>query len=113
MSDEFVTLETFSRGFIAYIAKAKLAAAGIDSFVADEHMNIIYPGLTGVRLLVREKDLEEARNVLQETDGYIDRVDDTNPVETASGIKETRTIAPILKRVGAIVAKLLRVLLGA
>ena len=113
MSDEFVTLETFSRGFIAYIAKTKLAAAGIDSFVADEHMNIMYPGLTGVRLLVREKDLVEARSVLQENDGYIDREDETTPVAMVSGVKETSTTAHILKRVGAIVAKLLRVLLGA
>lgn len=64
MPDKFVVFDTFSREVEAQIVKTRLAAAGIYSFVADGHMNALYPGMTGVRLLVREDDLGKATLVL-------------------------------------------------
>ena len=73
MPDKFVLFETFPREVNAYIVKTRLAAAGIYSFVADGHTNAMYPGMTGVRLFVREKDLDKIRNVLQENNEPLDQ----------------------------------------
>ncbi|CAH0538885.1 DUF2007 domain-containing protein [Vibrio marisflavi] len=63
-----ITVARFSFPHEAYIAKASLEAAGIDSFVADEHtinMQWLYSNaMGGVRLLVREVDLDSAVELL-------------------------------------------------
>ncbi len=64
MSDRFVTVETFSREFEAQIVKARLDAEGIESIIADGNMGRIYPGAIGVRLLVREDDVERVKKIL-------------------------------------------------
>ncbi len=59
---------TFSFPFEAHIAKASLDAAGIPSFIADEHtinMQWLYSNaLGGIRLLVPTDHLSEARELL-------------------------------------------------
>ncbi len=63
-----ITIATFGYPTEAYLSKAKLAAEGIESFVADEMMTTwLYPTTTGgVRLQVREADMEQALEVLSQ-----------------------------------------------
>ena len=65
-SDTFVVVETFQREMEALIVKARLDAEGIESFIPDENMGRIYPGVVGVRLLVREGDAERVKQILRE-----------------------------------------------
>ncbi|MFM2486894.1 putative signal transducing protein [Celerinatantimonas yamalensis] len=57
----------------AYIAKASLAASGIDSVIVDEHLVGMMHTLGAVRLWVDESDLQSATEVLQ-TDFSDDKV---------------------------------------
>lgn len=51
----------------AQIAKLTLASNGIDSFLADEFMSTYLPiAMGGIRLQVRESDVERAKAILQE-----------------------------------------------
>jgi zinc protease len=56
----------------AIVLRSVLEGAGIDCVLPDEHSLGVHPGLTfmagGVRLLVREDDLERAEDVLDEID---------------------------------------------
>ncbi len=65
MADRFVTVGTFSREIEVLILKTRLDAEGIESFIADENMGRIYPGVIGVRLLVREEDLERVKEIIR------------------------------------------------
>lgn len=64
MADKFVTVGTFTREIEALILRTRLDAEGIESFIADENMGRIYPGVIGVRLLVREEDLERVKEII-------------------------------------------------
>ncbi len=64
MSDTFVTVETFYHEYEALIVKARLDAEGIENRLADANMGSMYPGVVGVRLLVREDDRERVRRIL-------------------------------------------------
>lgn len=66
LSDTLVVVETFQREMEALIVKARLDAEGIESFIPDENMGRIYPGVVGVRLLVREEDAERVKQILRE-----------------------------------------------
>jgi tetratricopeptide (TPR) repeat protein len=65
---DLVTIATFSQATEAYVLKTKLEAEGIWSLVADEHLvtwNWLYSNaLGGVKLRVREVDVERALEVL-------------------------------------------------
>ncbi len=68
MQDELKTVASFSTAVEAQLLSATLEAAGIEAVVCDEHtvtMNWLYSNLIGgVRVKVREADLEEARKIL-------------------------------------------------
>ena len=71
MSDELVTIATYMTPLEADLAKLRLEAAGILSFVQDQNaasMNAAFNlfGNMGVRLQVRAEDEEEAIRVLSE-----------------------------------------------
>jgi len=66
MTGKLVTVETFSREIEALIIKTRLDAEGIECFIADGNMSRIYPGVIGVRLLVREEDLEKVKKIIRE-----------------------------------------------
>lgn len=63
-----IVVARFSFPHEAYIAKANLESAGIDSFIADEHTvntQWLYSNaIGGVRLMVSEQDLDEATEIL-------------------------------------------------
>lgn len=64
----WIVVQSFSFPYEAQIAKTQLEAAGIPARIENEHtinMDWLYSnGLGGVRLLVLESDLEEARTLL-------------------------------------------------
>ena len=66
MAGKLVIVETFSREVEALIIKTRLDAEGIECFVADGNMSRIYPGVIGVRLFVREEDLERMKKILRD-----------------------------------------------
>lgn len=63
-----IVVARFSFPHEAYLAKANLESAGIDSFIADEHTvntQWLYShAMGGVRLMVEESDLAEANEIL-------------------------------------------------
>lgn len=69
-----VVVATFLRVLEANAWRARLEAAGIPAFVADENVGYIYGGFDayvtgGVRLMVPEPDAEQARQLLDEVEG--------------------------------------------
>ena len=63
-----IVVARFSFPHEAYLAKANLESAGIDSFIADEHTvntQWLYShAMGGVRLMVEESNLAEAKEIL-------------------------------------------------
>ncbi len=70
MDEKLVTAAQFDTPENAHLAKIDLENAGIQCFVGDENMPIagLYYTLSagGIKILVRESDLERARQTLQE-----------------------------------------------
>jgi hypothetical protein len=64
ISDNLVTIATFSFPEEAHLSRAKLKSQGIKSYVADE-LAVIANNLRGVRLQVKESDVDEALRILQ------------------------------------------------
>jgi hypothetical protein len=71
--ENLVTLATFWTGPEAHVCRAQLEAQGIRAIVLDELATTMTWGLLsdhgGVKVLVPEKDLEEARRVLAASGG--------------------------------------------
>jgi hypothetical protein len=67
--ERLVTLETFTSPWEAQLARARLEAEGIHSFIADENFIRLYWALSnavgGVKLQVREEDATRAAELLQ------------------------------------------------
>jgi tetratricopeptide (TPR) repeat protein len=87
-----VTIATFSYPTEAYIPKTKLESAGIWAFIADEYlvmMNWLYSNaIGGVKLQVREADVERALSVLSLTK------DDVEPEEDEIDTLEDAVACP-------------------
>ena len=69
MTDELITIATYSEPMMAHIAQAKLEAEGIESFIADENTVATvwsYAIMTGgAKLQVRQNDAQQARQILR------------------------------------------------
>ncbi len=61
-----VAVRTFTNRQEAEVAQGALESAGLESLIAADDAGATQPGLwmSGVRLLVREEDLEEATGIL-------------------------------------------------
>ena len=72
--EKFITVITFNLPHHAHLAKAKLQSEGIEVFLKDEmtaHVNYLYAGaIGGIKLQVREVDVDRAQRVLIES-GYM------------------------------------------
>lgn len=81
-----IVVARFSFPHEAQIARASLEASGIESYIADEHTvntQWLYSNaIGGVRLLVDEKSVDEARSILN-TD-FSDAVDNSSEVERSA-----------------------------
>ena len=67
-----ITLRTFDNYFLASITLTKLQNSGIECYLTDEHtvtMNPILGNVVGgIKLVVKEQDVEEAKQLLQQFD---------------------------------------------
>lgn len=59
-----VELERLINSFEAGMARARLAAEGVESFLFDFNVGAEGPGFLAIRLMVDEEDLEEAKRIL-------------------------------------------------
>ena len=67
MHEKLVTIAKYHFVDMAQIAKLTLMSKGIDSFLADEFMSSYLPiAMGGIRLQVRESDVERAKEILRE-----------------------------------------------
>lgn len=69
MSDEPTTVATFSGSFEANLAKSRLEEAGIRAFITGEAIESTWHlggAFGGVKLLVAEKNVAEAKTLLAE-----------------------------------------------
>jgi hypothetical protein len=69
---ELVVIRTFSNYFSANITLTRLQANGVECYLKDEYTVTIDPLLTnaigGIKLVVKKKDEDEARRLLQQFD---------------------------------------------
>ncbi|VAW39004.1 hypothetical protein MNBD_DELTA02-212 [hydrothermal vent metagenome] len=89
MQDELKTVASFSTAVEAHLLAATLEAAGIEAVICDEHtvtMNWLYSNLIGgVRVKVRETDLEDAQRILKT---------ESTPPSSAEDIPSTLPMCP-------------------
>jgi hypothetical protein len=77
MLENLVTIAKYHFPDKAQIAKLTLMSKGIDSFLADEFMSSFFPiAIGGIRLQVRECDVEKAEEILQELEGHVSAEED-------------------------------------
>lgn len=66
--DDIVTFDTYYNPMLAEIIRSKLEANGIDCFIADESLGVLYPvynqGGGGLKLKVFARDLEKCREIV-------------------------------------------------
>jgi hypothetical protein len=69
MTDDLVTIASFSQPYEAQLARGTLEASGIESVLRDEHTVgadwFFSTALGGVKIQVRSSDVSEARRVLE------------------------------------------------
>jgi hypothetical protein len=82
--DNFVTIKTFTYSHEISIVRGRLEAEDIECAVQDELMAQINPfysnAIGGVKLQVRESDLERATEILTESGYQVDEYDSPNPL---------------------------------
>jgi DNA-directed RNA polymerase subunit M/transcription elongation factor TFIIS len=82
MSDNLITIATFSQPIEAHILKTKLESEDIDCFIADENtvtMNWLYSNaIGGVKLQVKESDYKKAIAIIQKKNTNILPQNDLN-----------------------------------
>jgi hypothetical protein len=94
MSDNLVTVASFSEPLQAHLASTKLEAEGIECCISDENIVGMYwlysQAVGGVKLQVREKDVERARLMLQLPQEQKDAVVEKEEIQQ----KESGTCCP-------------------
>lgn len=80
-----VTVKSFDSGISARIVMNRLEDEGIECFIHDEHMIDMNPlvnyAIGGVKLKVRQVDLERAKAILQEIDAQPYTDDQEQPIQ--------------------------------
>lgn len=66
--EKLVLLTVFLNAAEAYMMKGLLESEGIESFVFDERAAVYTPLLAGIRLMVRNTDLERAKEIISRQD---------------------------------------------
>ena len=99
MTEHYVTIRTFIYPHDAYIIKGRLEAEGIEAFLKDEMTvqvdNFYSNALGGVKLQVKESDIDRATEILEEA-GYLKEKDFKPSVFWRAMDRFTRDI-PLLK----------------
>jgi hypothetical protein len=114
MPDRPVVVATYTALYEAEIAQGRLEEQGIDAFVSRDGSGGVDPDLQltrGVRLLVRQREAEEALGVLQETSALPARRDEDPAADWATPGKMWRQfgaaaliMGPLILILGAAVA---------
>lgn len=98
--DKIVIFETYYNPIEASIVKERLIDSGIQCFLSDENSIAINPmynqALGGVKLHLFERDVEEARNILQdeEVQIHLDEVISENFNKAGSTKEEATEVCP-------------------
>jgi hypothetical protein len=84
MDEKLVVVAQYESAEIAHLDRAALGAAGVEAVIENENLaaaGLYYPlAACGVKLLVRQSDLEQARRILQEIQSSGPAVDEAgNP----------------------------------
>ena len=91
-TEKFITVLTFTFAHEVAIVRGRLESEGVTCFVQDELTAQIHPfysnAIGGVKLQVRESDLNQALDILKET-GYIQEQDSQAPNEPPRVNKQT------------------------
>ena len=89
MSEELLTIATFSMAIEADLARAKLESEGIECFLADEHtvtVNWLYSqAVGGVKLQVREANAQKAMEILRGSSNMTEGAEEREAEETEYG----------------------------
>ncbi len=107
MSDRLVLLKTYSKSFDAQFAKGKLEDGGISSYLFDENTISTYllfdNALGGIKLMVREKDLKEAKEMLfsrfgesEDNKSYVQHCPFCNSINIETDLQGLRSIRSII-----------------
>ena len=95
MSDQLVTLVTYTYATESYVLVAKLEAEGIYCFVKNEHListqQFLSNAVGGLDVQVKEKDLEKAKAVLK---ALQDQNNIAVPEQLAKGWEKLLTYCP-------------------
>lgn len=95
-----VLLESFANSISAHLAKNQLEAAGIACFISNE--NRPYGPISGgVRLHVRQQDLETAQQILSEQRALMTAVYDDDPDTTQASSAASGSSGSLLTRLRA------------
>ena len=69
MSEQLITIDTFTQNVYAQICQTKLESEGIECFIEGEHSESIgYHLVGGVRLQVKESDVARAVEILHDVE---------------------------------------------
>ncbi len=84
--NDFVNIAYYDNAIDAHMAKSKLEAHGIESYLADEHsatmMSHLNNALGGIKLRVLESNSEEARKILEIKNELIKECPNCNSPDT-------------------------------
>ena len=103
-SEKFVTVSTFTFAHEVAITRGRLEAEGITCFVKDELTVQVHPfysnAVGGVKLQVRESELNQAIEILKETD-Y--KEEELQLSQESSCLDKNNDNQPILRKEGKII----------
>ncbi len=66
-TDRLVTYRTFDNYLSAEIMKGLLDSYNIPCFIIDENILYAFPAVNGIKLQIREGDIERVNEILKET----------------------------------------------
>jgi hypothetical protein len=70
--DEIITFDTYYNPMLAEIIRSKLEANGIDCFLVDESLGVLYPvynqGGGGIKLKIFARDLEKCGEIVADVE---------------------------------------------
>ena len=98
--ENYVTVLTFTYSHEVAIVRGRLESEGINCFVQDELTIQVHPfysnAIGGVKLQVREQDLEQTIEILKET-GYI-TYEDLRPSKELENLNKLFSKVPIINK---------------
>ena len=101
--DRAVVLRTYASEALASVANSRLGFEGIEAYIQKDDCGGAYPSLhisTGVRLLVKPEDMEDAEKILNQMEA-----EESQKVERVDEHEDINTVKPSLKPSDVLVMK--------